>query len=191
MIKEQLSEDEKRQLLHIARQSIEYSVCGIPHRIPEVGSLSPRLQEKGVCFVTLTTRNGELRGCIGALEAQKPLALDVWEHAAAAALEDYRFPPVKPDEVQNLKIEVSRLTHPEALAYDNPQDLPRLLHPFLDGVVIRNGWQRATFLPQVWEKLPTPELFLSHLCQKMNAPGDLWRTKKLEVEVYHVEEFHE
>lgn len=191
MLKQQLAEDEKKQLLRIARQSIEYSVCGIPHQKPEMESLSPSLREKGVCFVTLTVRNGELRGCIGALEAKKPLALDVWEHAAAAALEDHRFSPVRPEEVQFLQIEISRLTQPQALTYDQPEDLTRLLHPFVDGVVIRYGWQRATFLPQVWEKLPTPEIFLSHLCQKMNAPGDLWRTKKLEIEIYYVEEFHE
>ena len=125
------------------------------------------------------------------IRSQKTLALDVWEHASSAALEDYRFYPVRPEEVPQLHIEISRLTIPVALDYDSPEELPRLLHPNVDGVVLREGWQRATFLPQVWEKLPSPDVFLSHLCQKMNAPGDLWRRKKLQVEIYHVEEFHE
>jgi len=186
-----LSDEERQQLLQIARQSIERAVCGISHHEPDVDLLSPRLRELGTSFVTLTVRDGELRGCIGALEARKSLALDVWEHAAAAALEDYRFYPVRPEEVPHLHIEISRLTRPIPLEYNAPEDLPRLLHPNLDGVVLREGWQRATFLPQVWEKLPDPDLFLSHLCQKMSAPSDLWRRKKLQVEIYHVEEFHE
>ena len=56
---------------------------------------------------------------------------------------------------------------------------------------MRDGWRRATFLPQVWEKVPDPEEFLAHLCYKMGASPDLWRHKKLEVLIYQVEEFHE
>jgi uncharacterized protein len=191
MIAQPLSPEEKHRLLQIARHSIEQAVCGIPHPAPKLDELSPRLCEKGVCFVTLTVRSGELRGCIGALEVRRPLALDVWEHAAAAALDDYRFLPVRAEEVPHLQIEISRLTHPEPLDYESPEDLPRLLHPTVDGVVIRDGLNRATFLPQVWEKLPDPAMFLNHLCQKMGVASDLWRQKKLQVDIYHVEEFHE
>jgi uncharacterized protein len=182
---------DKQILLQLARQSIERSVCAIPHPLPNLHQLPPRLAEKGVCFVTLTFSNGDLRGCIGALEARTALALDVWEHAAAAALEDYRFLPVRPDEVAHLCIEISRLTAPQVLKYEQPADLSALLHPHQDGVVMMDGFRRATFLPQVWEKLPDPEMFLAQLCQKMGAPADLWRRKILDIEIYHVEEFHE
>jgi AMMECR1 domain-containing protein len=65
------------------------------------------------------------------------------------------------------------------------------LKPGIDGVVLRDGMMRSTFLPQVWESLPDRADFLNHLCQKMGAPGNLWRKKKLDVSIYHVEEFHE
>lgn len=182
--------EERLQLLRLARQSIEQAVRGNQRR-PDLKDFSARLREDGVCFVTLFTANGDLRGCIGGLEATQPLVLDVFEHAAAAALDDYRFEPVGPAEVPSLQIEISLLTRPQPLDYENPQDLPGLLHPPHDGVVLRDGARRATFLPQVWEKLPDPVAFLSHLCQKMGAPDNLWQKRKLQVEIYHVEEFRE
>jgi uncharacterized protein len=186
-----LTHEECRQLLTLARQAIQQAVCEKNYTPPILDGLPAHLCEDGVCFVTLTMLDGELRGCIGGLEATKPLALDVWENAIAAALEDYRFNPVTPEEIPLLHIEISRLTPPQLLIYDNPADLPNLLHPLVDGVVLREGNRRSTFLPQVWEKLPDPCAFLSHLCQKMGASPDLWRRKKLRVEIYHVEEFHE
>jgi len=188
---ETLTPEERRQLLQLARRSIEQAVCGNAGLAPELETLPPALGEIGVCFVTLTLPGGELRGCIGGLEATKALALDVWEHAAAAALDDYRFMPVAPEELPLIQIEISRLTNPQPLDYERPEDLPDLLHPNVDGVVLRDDLRRATFLPQVWEKIPDPREFLSHLCQKMGAASDLWRRRKLKVEIYHVEEFHE
>ncbi len=142
-------------------------------------------------FVTLTERSGELRGCIGTLEAHQPLVEDVREHAAAAATLDYRFSPVMPDEVTELRIEISRLTTPLPLEYTSPDELPARLRPGVDGVILRDGGHRATFLPQVWEKVGDPEEFLAHLCLKMGAPANLWRRKKMDVLIYQVEEFHE
>jgi len=115
----------------------------------------------------------------------------VREHAIAAALQDYRFPPVQPEELGSIEIEVSRLTRPQPLPYDGPADLIAKLRPGVDGVILQDGFRRATFLPQVWEKIPAPEQFLSELCLKMGAPADLWRRKPLEVSTYQVEEFHE
>lgn len=185
-----LSPEERLLLLRLARQSIDHAVNGKRFE-PDLNSLPPRLREAGVCFVTLFMPGKELRGCIGGLEAAQPLALDVCQHAASAALEDYRFNPVRPHEVPLLQIEISRLTPPERLEYEQPEDLLRLLCPHRDGVVLRDGFQRATFLPQVWEKLPDPEAFLSNLCQKMGASPDLWRRRMLQVEIYQVEEFCE
>lgn len=191
MAEELLTQEERRWLLKLARSSIEGAVSGKRFDPPGLETLPPALRQVGVSFVTLTLSGGELRGCIGGLEATQPLALDVCEHAVAAAQEDYRFNPVQPEELGQIQIEVSRLTMPEPLNYENPAELPGLLHPHQDGVVIHDGLRRATFLPQVWEKLPDPCAFLSHLCQKMGASGEMWRRKKLQVEIYHVEEFHE
>ncbi len=185
-----LSDNDKSILLKLARQAIEHAVA-CQARLPiELSKYSSRLQQDGASFVTLT-RHGMLRGCIGALEAYQPLVLDVCEHAEAAALEDYRFPPVSPNEVDHLEIEISVLTPAMSFIYETTDDLLINLRPGIDGVVLHDGARRATFLPQVWEQLPNPDDFLSHLCAKMGSPSDQWRRKKLQVETYQVEEFHE
>jgi AmmeMemoRadiSam system protein A len=185
-----LTDTDRSFLLSLARQSIENSVLGKPIPVLELESLSPLLQEQGASFVTLTSR-GYLRGCVGALEPYQSLAEDVREHAIAAAFQDYRFPPVQAEEINDIEIEISYLTRPEVLKYENPTELPKILRPNIDGVVIRDGMRRATFLPQVWEKIPDPEEFLEQLCMKMGSPANLWRRKKLDVMTYQVEEFHE
>jgi len=190
MAEDKLTAEEKHTLLDLARQALEGGVRGEKLPSLDLESLPPRLQEQGASFVTLTIA-GNLRGCIGALDPYQPLAEDVREHAVAAALQDYRFPNVQPEELPQIAIEVSRLTHPVPLGYTNPEDLLSKLHPGIDGVVLRDGPRRATFLPQVWEKLPSPAEFLDHLCYKMGAAPDAWRKKHLEVLVYQVEEFHE
>jgi len=185
-----LSQADQKALLSIARQAIW---AAVNHQsLPEIvlNEYSPTLSAQGASFVTLTI-NGQLRGCIGTLEAYQPLMLDVQEHAVAAATQDYRFLPVSPQEVPLIQIEISRLSAPQLLTYENEIDLIDKLHPGVDGVVIRDRSQRATFLPQVWEKLPDPQEFLTHLCQKMGVAGDQWRKKKLEVFTYQVEEFKE
>ncbi len=152
--------------------------------------LSKDLNGEGASFVTLTI-GGKLRGCIGTLEAHQPLALDVQEHAAAAALEDYRFNPVSSEEVALLEIEISRLTPLGRLDYSDKKDLMSKLRPGIDGVLIKDGGRRATFLPQVWEQISSCEEFLTHLCMKMGARPNLWQNKHLEVYTYQVEEFKE
>ena len=121
----------------------------------------------------------------------QPLVEDVREHAIAAAQQDYRFPPVQESELMHILIEISRLTAPNSLEYSSPQDLLEKLQPGRDGVILRDGWKRATFLPQVWEKVHSKEEFLDQLCRKMGAVGDHWRRKHLEALTYQVEEFHE
>lgn len=187
---EPLSFEEKQKLLQIARETLLREICGELVPALDIATLPENLRQPGATFVTLT-RKGELRGCVGALEAYQSLAEDVSEHALAAATQDYRFPPVSPYEVPELEIEISRLTPPQPLDYQNPAELADKLHPPTDGVILMDGIRRATFLPQVWEKLPDPDEFLGHLCMKMGAPGDLWRYKKLKVFIYQVEEFRE
>jgi AmmeMemoRadiSam system protein A len=156
----------------------------------QMENLSSTLQKNGASFVTLTIE-GELRGCIGALEAYQPLALDVQEHAIAAALQDYRFPRVTPAELESIHVEISWLSEAVDLDYDNPLELPKLLHPRLEGVILQDGFRKATFLPQVWQQLPDPVVFLGHLCNKMGAASDLWQKRLLKVKTYQVEEFSE
>lgn len=187
---EKLTELEKTLLLKLARQSLERAVRSQSQPPLHLAALTPTLQAIGASFVTLT-RADELRGCIGTLEPSKPLAEDVCEHAVAAALQDYRFPQVQVSELKEIKIEISRLTTPEVLEYSTPGDLLEKLHPGSDGVVLLDGWKRATFLPQVWDKVSGKEEFLAHLCYKMGVARDLWRRKHLDVLVYQVEEFHE
>jgi uncharacterized protein len=187
---EQLTPEERQTLLRQARAALETGVRGGPLPSLDEASLTPALRAEGASFVTLTVR-GNLRGCIGALEPYQPLAQDVREHAVAAALEDYRFPTVQESELEGIKIEVSRLTVPVVLEYTDADDLLTKLHPGMDGVILRDGIRRATFLPQVWEKIPGPTEFLENLCYKMGVAPDTWRHKHLTVLIYQVEEFHE
>ena len=190
MMPDCLTNDERQTLLLLARQVITLGVNNQPIPPIDIQTLSPLLKQDGASFVTLT-EDSELRGCVGALEPTMPLAEDVRYHAIAAALQDYRFPPVGPSELPRIKIEISRLTLPQSLEYTNPQDLINHLRPDIDGVILKDGVRKATFLPQVWEKLPDAQSFLSHLCQKMGAPSDLWERRPLQVLTYQVEEFHE
>ncbi len=189
-MQDKLSPEEQKILLRLAREAMTLRVKGETLARLELSAVPPRLREHSASFVTLTKR-GELRGCIGALEAFQPLALDVREHAIAAALEDPRFPPVEERELEGIQIEVSRLTRPLPLEYKDADDLLSKLRPQVDGVILHYEFHRATFLPQVWEKIPNPAEFLSHLCQKMGLSENAWRMKHLEVLTYQVEEFHE
>jgi AmmeMemoRadiSam system protein A len=186
-----LTQEEKQTLLRMAREALECAVH--EKKLPELDHtvLTPVLQADGASFVTLTV-HGNLRGCIGALEPFQPLANDVREHAIAAALQDYRFPPVSAGELDEIEIEISRLTMPVPLEFADADDLLEKLHPGVDGVILKDGpYRRATFLPQVWEKIPDKAEFMENLCYKMGSPPDTWRRKKLEVQVYQVEEFRE
>jgi len=191
MVPEQnLTDEEKKTLVRLAREALEAAVRKQPAPQLDGQELTRVLQEPGASFVTLTIR-GMLRGCVGTLEPYQSLAEDVCEHAVAAGLQDFRFPVVRPEELAQIEIEVSRLTKPQPLQYTTPDSLVEKLRPGVDGVVLRDGLRRATFLPQVWEQLPNPVEFLEHLCTKMGADPKAWKRKKLEVLVYQVEEFHE
>ena len=187
---DRLTIEEKHVLLTMARATLERGLRGQPLPPLDLESMTPHLRESGASFITLTV-DGNLRGCIGVLEPYQPLAQDVREHALAAALEDPRFPPVTPEELDQIEIEISRLTLPRRLEYADASDLLNRLRPDVDGVILRDGMRRATFLPQVWEKIPDKAAFLVNLCSKMGAMPGTWRKKHLEVLTYQVEEFHE
>ena len=187
---EKLSPKEKEELLKIARQSLEKTARKERLPILDLSALPPALQADAASFVTLTI-GGELRGCIGTLEAYQPLALDVQERAKQAGSSDPRFSPVSPEELPLINIEISRLSKPELLEYGSPDELIGLLRPGIDGVVITEDNRRATFLPQVWDELPDVEHFLGQLCRKMGVPANHWKHRHLKVETYQVEEFSE
>jgi AmmeMemoRadiSam system protein A len=185
-----LSLDEQYTLLRLARQAMEQAVRGEKQAALDAARFTARLRAPGASFATLT-KSGELRGCIGALEPYQPLVQDVREHAAAAALEDPRFPPVQIAELDQIEIELSCLTVPEKFEYKSAEELLAGLHPHVHGVLLRDGFRRATYLPQVWAKIPDKAAFMDSLCEKMGVPADLWRHKHLEIFLYQVEEFHE
>ena len=186
----QLTLEEQRMLIRLARQTVEESVR--TGRVPTVdpASLPPRLREPSGCFVTLE-KQGQLRGCIGDIFPRAPLYESVLDNARNAALRDTRFDPVAPGELEQIEIEVSVLTVPMQLEFASPQDLLQKLVPGRDGVVLTIGFRRATFLPQVWEKPPQKELFLEELSRKAGADGDAWRGSDVRVQIYHVQAFQE
>lgn len=157
-------------LLKLARAAIDATLGLTPAAAQHD---DPRLLAPGATFVTLT-RDGALRGCIGSLEACRPLRNDVEENARAAAFRDPRFPPVGTAEWPLLRVEVSLLTPAEPLPCTDEADALARLRPGFDGIVLSVGRHRATFLPQVWEQLPTPREFLARLKQKAGLPADFW-----------------
>lgn len=185
-----LRPEDRELLLRLARQAIVETAEGRPLAALDSTQLPEHLLDCAATFVTLTRRGG-LRGCIGALQAQLPLAEDVREHARAAASEDFRFMPVTPQEVPELEIEISVLTDPLPMEFATSDDLLARLRPGIDGVILVSGLHRATFLPQVWEKVPDAESFLSMLCEKAGLPASAWRKPGIEIFTYQVESFCE
>ncbi len=133
----------------------------------------PWLTELGASFVSLH-RGEELRGCVGSIEAFRPLAEDVRRNAVAAALRDPRFPPLEVAELEDVELEVTLLSPPEPIRFTGEADALAQLCPGEDGLLLSWGGHRSTFLPQVWESLPTPEAFLSSLKRKAGLAPDFW-----------------
>lgn len=183
------SQEEKDILLDLASNAVRATAEGANLPDTLAMQLPERLNQIAATFVTLNN-HGTLRGCIGTTTPQLPLALDVIERAAAAASRDPRFPPVEPDEVPLLDIEISVLTSPQPVQFSNPEELINQLRPGVDGVILQMGIHRATFLPQVWERVNDPETFLELLCQKASLHRDAWRTDEVRVETYQVVSFH-
>jgi AmmeMemoRadiSam system protein A len=187
---DRLSEEEGKALLKAARETIQNAFL---EQIPEAArqaACSPIFSERRGTFVTLTME-GRLRGCIGHIIPQEPLIEGVKLNAIQAAFRDPRFRPLSKGEIDRVKIEVSILTEPMPLPYSDGDDLKHKLRPGTDGVIIKKGYQQATFLPQVWEQLPEREDFLTHLCLKAGLSGDAWKHEKLHVSTYQVQAFEE
>ena len=183
----ELNANEKRALLDIAQSAIENALNRGRAPAPELGGLPPRLAEPGASFVTLT-QEGRLRGCIGSLEPHRPLAEDTHYNALAAAFRDPRFPPLEAYEWPYTDVEVSVLSPTKPLPYSSLDDLISKLKPNM-GLVLEHPRGRATFLPQVWEQLPDPKLFLASLAQKAGLPANVYSDPATRLSYYTVDKF--
>jgi AmmeMemoRadiSam system protein A len=184
--------DKKEVLLKLARAAIAEEF-GIDYGVDKeaLRRQNPWLEEEGAAFVTLNRKgDGSLRGCIGSIIAHQSLYEDVIKNAKSAAFNDPRFVALTPEEFEQITVEVSVLTPPEKLPYRDADDLKSKLRPGIDGVILKHGNYQATFLPQVWEQLPSFEMFISHLCQKAGM-GSECLSLHPEVYVYQVEEYKE
>jgi AmmeMemoRadiSam system protein A len=151
----------------------------------------PALEKNGAVFVTLTTKpNEQLRGCIGSLQAYRPLYKDIIANAQAAALRDPRFSPLSLEELKHIKIEVSILSQPKILEYHDLKDLKNKVTPLQDGIILKYQDKQATYLPQVWEDLPQFDAFFSSLCQKANLPSNCL-SQHPEISTYQVKKYKE
>ena len=154
-----------------------------------VAPVHPALSAPSATFVTLR-KQGALRGCIGTVDAWRPLGEDVRANAVAAAFNDPRFPPLRPDEYDDLAVEVSLLSASVPLRVRDEADALAQLVPGVDGVILTSGRRRATFLPQVWEQLPDARTFLGELKRKAGLPYDYWGPE-IALARYRVDKFAE
>lgn len=179
-------------LLRLARQQIESRLGVEASAVVTAEELNdPAFFEKRGVFVTLHKRL-DLRGCIGSLLAMESIADGIRRNALNAAFHDSRFAPLTGAELPDLHIEISVLTDPQPLTYKTADELTRRLRPAIDGVILKGpGNASATFLPQVWQQLPTPEQFLGHLCRKAGLADGAWRSGTLHILTYQVQSFEE
>lgn len=186
-----LNNEDRQTLLRVAKQAIEYGLqTGGRKRLSmEPNEFSQTLQENRATFVTLEM-DGELRGCIGTLEAHQPLVCDVAYNAHAAAFSDPRFYPLSEKEYPRLDIHISILSPAEPMQFASENDLLAQLQPGIDGLILQDGINKGTFLPSVWESLPDAKQFFAHLKRKAGLPMDYW-SDSLQVYRYTTESFGE
>ncbi len=187
IVQDFLTAKEKQQLYSIAALSIRHGLEEGTVLKTKEEDLQGVLGENGAAFVTLRKQT-KLRGCIGSLEANRPLAIDVLENAYAAAFEDARFPSLRLEEWIDLDIKISVLSRAEPIEFHSEKDLIAQLHPGIDGLILTEGCQRGTFLPSVWSDLSNPDTFLEHLKKKAKLPADYW-SDTIRVERYQTIEF--
>lgn len=174
-----LSSTQRRQLLELARQSIDQGFESGRPWVPDLDDYDPPLREHRATFVTLTL-NATLRGCIGTTQAVAPLVESVAESAFNAAFRDPRFKPLTRSEFEQVKLSISVLSPPDEMEFSSEKELLEQLRPGSDGLIIEKGTLKATFLPAVWETITTPSDFLQQLKLKAgmaqyDVPDRAWR----------------
>jgi len=170
----QLLADHGDRLLEIADQSIRYGLANARPMALDLKAEPASLQAPGASFVTLKSAAKQLRGCIGSPTAHQPLALDVAGNAYKAAFGDPRFNAVTSGEYETLHLSISVLSPQAPMHFRDEADLLAQLRPGIDGLVIADGGRRALFLPSVWEQLPDPQQFLTHLKHKAGLGLQHW-----------------
>jgi len=187
---EEYTQSEKDFLLKLARKTIEHFLA-TGEKLEPLDSDIPfeKLKEKRAAFVTLT-QDGNLRGCIGSLEPQIALCEEIIDKSLSAAFKDPRFSPLAREELVKTKIHISILTIPQPPSFKNYEELLEKLTPKKDGVILKKGFNTATYLPKVWEELPQKQEFLSSLCHKAGLSSDAWK-QDIEVWLYQTIDFSE
>jgi len=176
-------------LLSIARATIAETL-GLAHTsIEDLAQNNHWLQQQAACFVTLM-KNGQLRGCIGTLEAHRCLLEDIKYNANAAAFHDTRFSPLSSEELALIEIEVSLLSTMQPLNFSDEADALAQLRPGSDGILLEYGQHRSTFLPQVWQQLPDTKDFIEHLKNKAGLAADFW-ADEIKLSRYTVDKWKE
>ena len=188
----ELTPQEQALLLDVARRSLAAHLAVEPVPAIDDDTLNDSLRSEAACFVTLK-KAGQLRGCIlDSFIPHEAIYKNVMRNVRLAATQDPRFPPVTPEELEGITIEISVLGRSYPIRFQDPDELVSILRPGIDGVALTTSFGSSTYLPQVWEQLPDPEQFLTELCRKHGAPGDCWRTADLlRVELYQVRHFSE
>lgn len=187
-----VSKEDGQVLLKMARDCIaeKFKKKSLDAYPSSQGISQEILRQKRGVFVSLH-KKGKLRGCIGNIEPVKTLGAGVKENAVYAAFKDSRFSPLTLDELAVVDIEISILTKPEKMDYTDTRDLISNLIPHTHGVILEKNHHKATFLPQVWDQLPEPQTFLTHLCIKAGLAGDEWEKGGLIIHTYQVQSFGE
>ncbi len=181
-------EKEQKFLLGLARKVMEQRKI-IELTTSDLVDYDPILTKKLGGFVTIH-KDGNLRGCIGYILPIRSLHETVSVNAYNCAFSDPRFQPVRPEELSEIEIEISVLSIPRKITFDSYAEILMKLKPMIHGVTIKKGYQGATFLPQVWEQLPSKEEFLTHLCNKAGMHSDEWKNiDGLEIEIYEAQVF--
>ncbi|MBS1266485.1 MAG: hypothetical protein MAG795_00452 [Candidatus Woesearchaeota archaeon] len=181
-----ITKPEQKKLFQLASSTIESHIKGESIELEQYNKFS---KVQG-CFVTIK-KNNILRGCIGDILPQRPLYECIHSNAVNAAVNDLRFEPLKEHELEQIEIEISVLSVPQELKFNNPDELLKKLRPGVDGVVIKYRGRTSTYLPQVWEQLPEKENFLKHLCEKQTSPPDCWKRENVEILTYQAFVFEE
>lgn len=182
-----LCEEEHILLRNVAKEAIAYGLEYGGHMPVDTSRYPLALRKPGASFVTLK-KYGELRGCIGSLEAYQPLVEDIAHNAYAAAFSDPRFPSLSESELAELDIHISVLTPAVPMQFTSQADLLQQIQPGIDGLVLEDGRHRGTFLPAVWEQLPDAAQFLQHLKLKAGLPADYW-SDSIKISRYTTESF--
>ena len=151
----------------------------------------PILNDDGATFITLTNKeDNTLRGCIGSLQAHRPLYKDIIANSKSAAFNDSRFKPLTLEEFYRVNVEVSLLSKPKKINYSSIENLKSQIEPFIDGVILKQNKKHATYLPQVWEKLAKFDDFFYNLCKKANLNSNCLLDRP-EIYIYQVKKYKE